>query len=221
MIRQDGRIVAEHSCSFGRASPQAWRACAMAHPIRPWGCSRPRWGACGASSPAPATAIGRSSISSPPFSPTAAGGCGCRRPSDCAGRHSADVVLNMLARQRDLSPATDNPCSGRLRNPDQLRRRALPPKLSPEGVKLDADRGWNLEARLAAQKSHLMLKSRPAQAWSSALRSFLFHGTESRLKNHGIAQGNRFFQLPMCQMDSHCRAFRASILVVRHGSTRR
>src|SRR6516165_336998 len=73
VIRQDGRIVAEHPRSFGRGDTvydpcRCWPVspvpCATAHPSRT-GCCRPRWSACGASSPASTTAIGRWSTSSP------------------------------------------------------------------------------------------------------------------------------------------------------------
>jgi hypothetical protein len=77
VIRQDGRIVAEHprsgvarrsttpgiTCLCSRASPAP---CATARPSRT-GCCRPRWNVCGASSPAPTTAIDKWSTSSTPF----------------------------------------------------------------------------------------------------------------------------------------------------------
>ena len=56
-----------------RCLPESPVPCATARPSRT-GCCRPRWSACGASSPAPMMAIGRWSISSPRCSPT-----GCRR----------------------------------------------------------------------------------------------------------------------------------------------
>jgi transposase len=80
VIRQDGRIVAEHPRSFGRGdtlydpwhysrcSPASPAPCAMALPSR-IGCCRPPWSACGASSLASMTAIGRWSTSSPRCSP--------------------------------------------------------------------------------------------------------------------------------------------------------
>lgn len=80
IIRQDGRIVADHRRSFGRGDTvyDPWRyvpalgrkrgACPTGRPSRT-GCCRPRWSACGASSPASPTAIGRWSTSSLQCSP--------------------------------------------------------------------------------------------------------------------------------------------------------
>ena len=95
VIRQDGRIVAEHSRSFGcrgdtvydpsitcRCSPASPAPCATVHPSRT-GCCRPRWSACGVSSPAPTMAIGRWSTSSPRCSPT-----GCQQSRLPAPRRS-------------------------------------------------------------------------------------------------------------------------------------
>jgi len=88
VIRQDGRIVAEHPRSFGvaalfmtpgttcRCSPASRGRYATAHPSRT-GCCRPRWSACGASSPGPTMAIGRWSTSSPRCSPM---GCRLSKP---------------------------------------------------------------------------------------------------------------------------------------------
>ena len=115
MIRQDGRIVAEHPRSFGRGetiydpwhyvprrSPASLAPCATVHPSKT-GCCRPRWNACGASLPAPGnrqmvdilTAVLTDGLP--------------RLSTACAeaiahGVHSADVVLNILARQRDPGP---------------------------------------------------------------------------------------------------------------------
>jgi transposase len=81
VIRWDGRIVAEHPRSFGRGDTlyDPWHnvpvlarkpaPCATVLPSRT-GCCRLRWNACGASSPASMTAIGRWSTSSPRCSPT-------------------------------------------------------------------------------------------------------------------------------------------------------
>jgi hypothetical protein len=86
------------------ARPQARRPCAMAPPSRT-GCCRPPWSACGASSPAPTTAIGRWSTSSPRCStdglPAVEAACAEALEH---GVHSADVILNILARQRDPGP---------------------------------------------------------------------------------------------------------------------
>src|SRR2546421_1781518 len=93
VIRQDGRIVGEHrrsaaaipsmtpgiTCRCSLASPAP---CAMARRSRT-GCCRPRWSACGVSSPVPTTAIGRWSTSSPRCSPM-----GCRRSRSPAPRRS-------------------------------------------------------------------------------------------------------------------------------------
>ena len=78
VIRQDGRIVAEHRALLrarrddlrslalrAGAGAQARRACATGRRSRT-GCCRRRWSGCGASSPARTTAIGRWSKSSPP-----------------------------------------------------------------------------------------------------------------------------------------------------------
>jgi transposase len=68
-----------------RCSPVSPVPCATAHPSRT-GCCQPRWSVCGASSPAPTTAIGRWSISSPRYSPT-----GCRRSK----RHAPKRLLRV------------------------------------------------------------------------------------------------------------------------------
>ena len=118
IIRQDGRIVAEHPRSFGRGDtvydpwhyvpvltrkPGALRNGAPLQGLHRY-CRR-RWSACGASSPVPMTAIGRWSTSSPRCSPT---GCQQSRPhvpvAIAHSVHLADVVLNILARQRDPDP---------------------------------------------------------------------------------------------------------------------
>ncbi len=67
------------TCRCSRASPAR---CATARPSRT-GCCRPPWSACGASWPAPMTAIGRWSTSWPPCSPT-----GCRRSRPPAPKRS-------------------------------------------------------------------------------------------------------------------------------------
>jgi transposase len=81
VIRQDGRIVAEHPAHSAaairsttpgitcRCLPVSQAPCATVLPSRT-GCCRLRWNACGASSPASMTAIGRWSTSSPRCSPT-------------------------------------------------------------------------------------------------------------------------------------------------------
>ena len=105
------------TCRFWRASRAL---CATARRSRT-GCCRRRWTACGASSPGPTTATGRWSKSSPPCSPT-----DCRRWRPPAlqalseGVHSADVVINILARQRDPGPAAT------ILTPDALRLRHAP-----------------------------------------------------------------------------------------------
>jgi hypothetical protein len=72
VIRQDGRLVAEHRRSYSRAEPRRsttrgitcrfWPAnrahCATAHHSRT-GCCRPRWSGCDANSPGPTMAIVR------------------------------------------------------------------------------------------------------------------------------------------------------------------
>ena len=77
--------------------------------------------ACGASSPTPMTAIVRWSPSSPLCSPT-----DCRRSKPPAlrrpaeGVHSSDVIINILARQRDPGPVAP------IFTPDALRLRHAP-----------------------------------------------------------------------------------------------
>ena len=83
VVRQDGRIVAEHPRSFGRGDTvyDPWHyvpvlarkpgALRNGLPSR-IGCCRPPWSACGASSPASTMAIGRWSTSSPRCSPCCA-----------------------------------------------------------------------------------------------------------------------------------------------------
>ena len=97
VIRQDGRVVAEHPRAFGRGhilydpwhTCRSWRAspapCATARRSGT-GCCRRRWSVLGASSPGPTTAIGRWSRSSPRCSPTVAGGRGGLRPGAGRGR---------------------------------------------------------------------------------------------------------------------------------------
>ena len=75
VIREDGRIVAEHPRSFGRGETiyDPWhyvpvlarKPGALLRTVHPskTGCCRPRWNACGASLPAPMTAIGKWSTS--------------------------------------------------------------------------------------------------------------------------------------------------------------
>ena len=123
VIRQDGRIVAEHPRSFGRGEtvydpwhyvpcwPASPAPCATARPSRT-GCCRPRWSACGASSPAPTTAIGRWSTSSPRCSPT-----GCRRSRPPAPRRSP------TASTPPMSSSTSSPASAiPARRPRSSRR---------------------------------------------------------------------------------------------------
>jgi len=115
VIRQDGRIVAEHPRSFGRGDTvyDPWHyvpvlarkpaRCATAHPSRT-GCCPLRWSACGANSPVPTTAIGRWSISSPRCSPM-----GCQRsrplaPKRLRRRPFRRCRPHILARQRDPGP---------------------------------------------------------------------------------------------------------------------
>jgi transposase len=90
VIRQDGRIVAHSAVATRfmtpgitcRCSPVSPGPCATVHRSRT-GCCRPLWSACGASSLAPTTAIGRWSISSPRCSPM-----GCRRSRPPAPKRS-------------------------------------------------------------------------------------------------------------------------------------
>src|SRR3954447_18622542 len=89
------------TCRFSPASPAP---CATARPSR-IGCCQPPWSACGASSPASTMAIGRwSNILTAVLTdglPAVEAAC---VEAIAHGVHSADVVLNILARQRDPSP---------------------------------------------------------------------------------------------------------------------
>ncbi len=124
VIRQDGRIVAEHSRSFGRGdtvydpgttcrcSPANPALCATVHPSRT-GCCRPRWSACGVSSPAPTMAIGRWSTSSPRCSPT-----GCqqsRLPAPRRSRRASTPTSSSTSLPASAIPARQPPSSRRPR----------------------------------------------------------------------------------------------------------
>ena len=126
VIRQDGRIVAEHPRAFGRGKIEStipgitcrsWRAsparCATARRSRT-GCCRRRWTASGASSPAPTTATGRWSRSSPRCSPT-----DCRRSRPPAPRRSPRASI------RPTSSSTSWR-GGAI--PDRRRRSTPPPR---------------------------------------------------------------------------------------------
>ena len=105
------------TCRFWRASPAR---CATARRSRT-GCCRRRWIACGASSPAPTTATGRwSKILAAVLTdglPAVEAACA---QALAEGVHSADVVINILARQRDPGPAAT------ILTPDALRLRHAP-----------------------------------------------------------------------------------------------
>ena len=111
VIRQDGRIVAEHPRSFGRGetSYDPWHyvpvlarkpgALRNGRPSKT-GCCRRRWSACGASSPTPTMAIGRWSTSSPRCSPT-----GCRRSRRLVRKRSLTAFIP------PMSSSTSSPVS--------------------------------------------------------------------------------------------------------------
>ena len=87
-----------------RCSPASPVPSATVRPSRT-GCCQPRWSVCGASSPAPTTAIGRwfdilTAVLTDGL-PAVEAACA---EAITQGVHSADVVLNILARQRDLAP---------------------------------------------------------------------------------------------------------------------
>src|SRR5439155_9818875 len=82
------------TCRCSLASPAP---CAMARRSRT-GCCRPRWSACGVSSPVPTTAIGRWSTSSPRCSPM-----GCRRSRSPA---RGDRPRRPLRRRRPQHPGS-------------------------------------------------------------------------------------------------------------------
>ena len=90
------------TCRFWPASPAR---CATARRSRT-GCCRRRWSGCGASSPTPTTAIGRwSQILAAVLTdglPAVEAACA---QALAEGVHSADVILNILARRRDPGPS--------------------------------------------------------------------------------------------------------------------
>jgi hypothetical protein len=135
VIRQDGRIVAAAAarrstipgiaCKFWRASPAL---CATARRSR-IGCCRRRSTACGANSPDPTMATGRWSKLVRGLDPRILAAvltdglpaveAACLQAVS-EGVHSADVVINILARQRDPGRAAT------ILVPDALRLRHAP-----------------------------------------------------------------------------------------------
>ena len=132
VIRQEGRVVAEHPRCYGRGETiyDPWHyvpilarkpgALRNGAPFKDGYCPPP-WSACGENLPVPMTAIARWSQSLRRYSPM-----DCRRSkSACAqamseGVHASDVILNILARQRDPGPAAT------ILTPDALTLRHAP-----------------------------------------------------------------------------------------------
>ena len=155
VIRQDGRVVggtppplsgaARRSTIPGitcRSWPASPARCATARRSRT-GCCRPRWSGFGASSPDPMTAIVRWSPSSPPCSrdglPAVEAACA---QAMSEGVHSSDVIINILARQRD--PDRRRPSSRRMRCGFATRR----PPIAPDTISSGAhDHGANRSPR--------------------------------------------------------------------------